>query len=205
MNVSTQHPFGTYWVDPEAFHPTRVNTVDALVETLFEQSKRSEQQVFWDDQALCWNSGKWAGEGFENWFYIATKTSPDHRINLLNYFPTINDQFGNDAICEWRVDSHQLLKMLVQLKLVKNEKELLSRFRQANLGTVLEAAFIWNVPKVVFVTTCDGVNPKVLETWNQNGKKVEVINRERLKEVYDYHPAVWQNFYNDLLTKQALV
>ncbi len=203
MNVSTQHPFGTYWCDPEAFHPRRVNTVDVLVETLFEQGKRPEQQVFWDDANLCWNSGKWAGEGFENWFYIAVDTAPENRINLLDYLPTVNNEFGADARCSFRENPTTVVKAVAQLKLVKNAGEELSRFRQENLGTPLEAAFIWNVPKVVFVTTGSGVNYKVLQTWNQNGKKVEVINRQRLKEVYDYHPTVWQNFYNDLLTKQA--
>jgi len=205
MNVSTQHPFGTYWVDPEAFHPTRVNTVDALVETLFEQSKRSEQQVFWDDQALCWNSGKWAGEGFEDWFHVAVTTAPDHRINILDYIPTINDEYGADGKGGWRVDSKNVVKMLAQLKLVRNEKELLSRARQENLGTPLEAAWKWNIPVVVFVTTACGITPRMLANWNENGEKVFVIDRARLKEVYDYHPTVWQNFYNDLLTKQAIV
>jgi hypothetical protein len=205
MNVSMQHPFGTYWVDPEAFHPTRVNTVDALVETLFEQGQRPEQQVYWDDINVCPNSGKWAGEGFEAWFHIAVTTAPDHRINVFDYLPTIDNEFGADGVGGFRLDSQTVTKILVQHKLVKNENELLSRFRQENLGTALEAAFLWNIPMVVFVTTAAGVHPKILQTWNQNGEKVKVINRARLREVYDYHPTVWQNFYNSLLTKQAAV
>jgi hypothetical protein len=203
MNTSKQHPFGTYWCDPEAFHPSRVNTVDALVEALFEQGKRPEQQVFWDDQNLCWNSGKWAGEGFENWFYIAVDTAPDHRINVFDYLPTINDEFGADGVGSFRLDHQTVVKMIAQLKLVKNPKEELSRFRQENLGNPVEAAWKWDIPIVVFVTTAAGINYKMLQNWNENGEKVKVINRARLKEVYDYHPTVWQNFYNDLLTKQA--
>lgn len=203
MQVAQQHPFGTYWVDPDAFHPDRVNTVDLLVETLFEQSKRPEQQVYWDDNALCWNSGKWAGEGFENWFYIAMSTAPDHRINIFDYLPTVDDAYGADGRGSWRIDSKTVTQMLAQLKLVKNEKDELSHYRQGNLGTPLCAAWKWNIPKVVFVTTASGMNHKILKNWNENGEKVIVINRARLKEVYDYHPTVWQNFYNDLLTKQA--
>ena len=205
MQTALEHPFGCYWVDPEAFHPDRVNTVDALVETLFEQSKRPEQQVYWDDQNQCWNPGKWAGEGFEAWFHIAVTTAPDHRINILDYLPTIDDEFGADGCGGFRLDPQTVVKMLAQLKLVKNENDLLSRFRQENLGTALEAAFLWTIPLVIFVTTASGVHPKILQTWNQNGEKVKVINRARLKEVYDYHPTVWQNFYNSLLTKQASV
>lgn len=205
MQTSLEHPFGRYWVDPEAFHPDRVNTVDALVETLFEQGKRPEQQVYWDDQNLCWNSGKWAGEGLEAWFNVAVTTAPDHRINIVDYLPTVNDEFGADGRGGYRLDSQTVEQILVQLKLLKNEKDELSRFRQENLGTPLEAAFIWGVPLVIFVTTGAGVHPKVLQTWNQNGEKVKVINRARLKEVYDYHPIVWQNFYHSLLTKQAAV
>lgn len=205
MNTSQEHPFGRYWVDPEAFHPDRVNTVDALVDTLFEQSKRTEQQVFWDDQNQCWNSGKWAGEGFEAWFHVAVTSAPDHRINILNYLPTINDEYGADGVGEWRLDPQTVTKMLAQLKLVKNENDLLSRYRQENIGTPLEAALKWRIPLIVFVTTACGMNQKLLDNWNENGEIVKVINRARLKEVYDYHPTVWQNFYNSLLTKQAAV
>ena len=205
MQTALEHPFGCYWVDPEAFNPDRVNTVDALVDALFEQSKRPEQQVFWDDENQCPNSGKWAGQGFEAWFHIADTSAPDHRINIFNYLPTIDDEFGADALGDFRLDPQTVVPVLVQLKLVKNGNDLLSRFRQENLGTPLEAAFIWGRPLVVFVTTAAGVHPKILQTWNQNGEKVKVINRARLKEVYDYHPTVWQNFYNSLLTKQAAV
>jgi hypothetical protein len=93
----------------------------------------------------------------------------------------------------------------VQIKNPYNPDHVLDRFNTGNLGTPLEAAAIWQLDRVVFVTTGDGVNRKILETWNQNRHLVRVINRSDLENMFNHRHAVWETWHQSLLTAQVSV
>lgn len=198
MNIVQEHQFKNYCLDPDDFHPGKVQTIDALCNSLRKQSKG--QTVFWGKDY------KYYGEGFESWFATAAKLcGADPRIDLINYRPSGKDEFGLDGYAGCHIEPEILGKAGVQIKNPYDPSHVLDRFNTGNLGTPLEAAAIWQLDRVVFVTTGDGINRKILETWNQNRHLVRVINRTDLENMFNHRLDVWETWYQSLLTAQVSV
>ena len=198
MNIIQHHQFANYCIDPDDFHPSKVQTIDTLVAALEQQSKG--QTVFWEKDY------KYYGEGFESWFATAAKLhGDDPRIDLIDYRPSGKDEFGLDGYAGCHVEPMVHGKAGVQIKNPYNPNHVLDRFNTGNLGTPLEAAAIWQLDRVVFVTTGDGVNRTILETWNQNRHLVRVINRSDLENMFNHRIGVWETWHQSLLTAQVSV
>ena len=198
MNIIQEHQFKNYCLNPDDFHPSKVQTIDTLVAALKQQSKG--QTVFWEKDY------KYYGEGFESWFATAAKLrGDDPRIDLIDYRPSGKDEFGLDGYAGCHVEPMVRGKAGVQIKNPYDPNHVLDWFNTGNLGTPLEAAAIWQLDRVVFVTTGDGVNRKILETWNQNRHLVRVINRTDLENMFNHRLAVWETWHQSLLTAQVSV
>jgi hypothetical protein len=198
MNIIPEHQFKTYCLDPDDFHPSKVQTIGTLVSALQKQSKG--QTVFWEKDY------KYYGEGFESWFATAAKLrGQDPRLDLIDYRPSGKDEFGLDGYAGCHIESTLYGKVGVQIKNPYNPAHVLDRFNTGNLGTPLEAAAIWQLDRVMFVTTGAGVNRKILETWNQNRHLVRVIDRTALESMFDNTLDVWENWHQSLLTAQVSV
>jgi hypothetical protein len=198
MNIIQEHQFKNYCIDPDDFHPSKVQTIDTLVAALKKQSQG--QTVFWEKDY------KYYGEGFESWFATAAKLrGDDPRIDLIDYLPSGKDEFGLDGYAGCHIEPTVRGRAGVQIKNPYNPDHVLDRFNTGNLGTPLEAAAIWQLDRVVFVTTGDGVNRKILETWNQNRHLVRVINRSDLENMFNHRDAVWETWHQSLLTAQVSV
>ena len=198
MKMIQEHQFRNYCIDPEAFHPNKVQTINSLVSTLKKQSQG--QTVFWEKDY------KYYGEGFESWFATAAKLrGQDPRLDLIDYLPSGKDEFGLDGYAGCHIEPTVLGKVGVQIKNPYDPNHVLDRFNTGNLGTPLEAAAIWQLDRVLFVTTGAGVNRKILEIWNQNRYLVRVIDRAALESMFDHTLDVWESWYQNLLTAQVSV
>jgi hypothetical protein len=196
MNIIQEHPFANYCIDPEAFR--KVQTIDTLVAALKKQSKG--QTVFWE------NDEKYFGEGFESWWATAVKLrGHDKRIDLIDYMPAGKDEFGFDGYAGCHLDPITIGKAGSQCKATADATKLFDRFNTGNIGTPLEAAAIWQLDRVLFVTTGAGIHPKILATWNQNRHLVRVLNRNDLANIFDNSLDVWETWYQSLLTAQVSV
>jgi hypothetical protein len=202
MNIIQEHLFKDYCLDPDDFHPSKVQTIDTLVAALKKQSQG--QTVFGTGENA--KDYKYYGEGFESWFATAAKLrGDDPRIDLIGYRPSGKDEFGLDGYAGCHIEPTVRGRAGVQIKNPYNPDHVLDRFNTGNLGTPLEAAAIWQLDRVVFVTTGDGVNRKILETWNQNRHLVRVINRSDLENMFNHRLAVWETWHQSLLTAQVSV
>lgn len=198
MNIIQEHQFKNYCLNPDDFHPSKVKTIDTLVAALKKQSKG--QTVFWEKDY------KYYGEGFESWFATAAKLrGQDPRLDLIDYHPSGKDEFGLDGYAGCHIESTLYGKVGVQIKNPYDPNHVLDRFNTGNLGTPLEAAAIWQLDRVLFVTTGAGINRKILETWNQNRHLVRVIDRTALESMFDHTLDVWETWYQSLLTAQVSV
>jgi hypothetical protein len=198
MNIIPEHQFKNYCLNPDDFHPGKVQTIDTLCNVLKKQSKG--QTVFWEKDY------KYYGEGFESWFATAAKLcGSDPRIDLIGYLPSGKDEFGLDGYAGCHIESTVLGKAGIQIKNPYNPGHVLDRFNTGNLGTPLEAAAIWQLDRVIFVTTGEGINDKILKTWNQNRHLVRVINRSDLEIMFNHRLDVWENWHQSLLTAQVSV
>ena len=202
MNVIQEHQFKNYCIDPDEFHPSKVQTIDTLVAALKKQSKG--QTVFYEGGKP--NNEKYFGEGVESWFATAAKLrGEDNRIDLKGYSPAGKDEFGLDGYATCHLEPLVYGKAGVQLKATSDATKLFDRFNTGNLGTPLEAAAIWQLDRVLFVTTGAGIHPKILATWNQNRHLVRVLNRKDLASIFDNSLDVWETWHQSLLTAQVSV
>jgi len=198
MNIIQEHQFKNYCLNPDDFHPSKVKTIDTLVAALKKQSKG--QTVFWEKDY------KYYGEGFESWFVTAAKLrGQDPRLDLIDYHPSGKDEFGLDGYAGCHIEPTLYGKVGVQIKNPYDPNHVLDRFNTGNLGTPLEAAAIWQLDRVLFVTTGAGINRKILETWNQNRHLVRVIDRTALESMFDHTLDVWETWHQSLLTAQVSV
>jgi len=198
MNILQEHPFANYCIDPDDFHPSKVQTIDTLGAALKKQS--NGQTVFWEKDY------KYYGEGLESWFATAAKLrGQDSRLDLIGYRPSGKDEFGLDGYAGCHIEPTVIGKVGVQIKNPYDPSHVLDRFNTGNLGTPLEAAAIWQLDRVLFVTTGAGINRKILETWNQNRHLVRVIDRTALESMFDNTLDVWETWHQSLLTAQVSV
>ena len=198
MNIIQEHQFKTYCLNPDDFHPSKVQTIDTLIAALKKQSQG--QTVFWE------NDEKYFGEGFESWWATAAKLrGHDKRIDLIDYSPAGKDEFAFDGYAGCHLESTVLGKAGAQCKATSDTTKLFDRFNTGNIGTPLEGAAIWQLDRVLFVTTGAGIHPKILATWNQNRHLVRVLNRTDLANIFDNSLDVWETWYQSLLTAQVPV
>lgn len=183
MTVKLKHPFKhiCYNIDELLSGVDKLSTFMARLE---KQAKSDSDRFEYND---------YVGHGFEALVECLILLSPiDNRINIGNYKPITEDDWGVDGIGT----GHNGKPHAVQCKYRSNSTDVLTANKDHLSNFVAHALVRYNAEYLTIFTTADKLHEAISEEMYQG--KVRVLGCKELRKMIDKNLPFWNEFRNSL-------